>query len=142
MIEDIALFKGLTQSMDWLTTRQRVIAQNIANANTPDYQARDLKPADFSKTLGSLMGKQSLARSTQQLPMDITSNAHMDKKLSVGRKDSGQPSDTTYEVTPDSNGVELEEQMMKSSETAGKYQMVANLYAKNMAMMKIAVSSR
>jgi len=30
--------------LNWLDQRQSVLAQNIANANTPGYQARDLKP--------------------------------------------------------------------------------------------------
>ena len=39
------------QRMDWLATRQKVLSENIANASTPDYKAKDIKDIDFSKEL-------------------------------------------------------------------------------------------
>lgn len=142
MLENIALFKGMNQSMEWLGSRQRIIAQNIANANTPGYQARDLQSADFSKTLGRFTDKQSLVSGSEKITMTTTSADHMDKPMSVGQKDNGVKSRDVYEISPDSNGVELEEQMIKSSETAMQYQMVTNLYSKTMSIMKLAVSSK
>ena len=40
---DIPLFAMLKSRLGYLSDRQRVIAENVANANTPGYQARDLK---------------------------------------------------------------------------------------------------
>lgn len=143
MLDNIAIFKGMNQSMEWLATRQRVISQNIANANTPGYQARDLKEADFSKTLGRFSEKQALAASSQKVSLETTSGNHMDRKMSVGRdKDTGIASRQVYEISPDSNGVQLEEQMIKSTDTAMQYQMVTNIYAKTMGLMKLSVSSK
>ncbi len=142
MLENIALLNGMTQSMEWLSSRQRVISQNIANANTPGYHARDLEPANFSKTLGNLTGKQSLVSGNEKISLATTSTDHMDKKLSPGKKDNGIKSREVYEITPDSNGVELEEQIIKASETAMQYQMVTNLYSKTMGLMKLAVTSK
>jgi len=43
------LFHLLGQRMDWLGQRQKVLAQNIANADTPDYVPHDLKPQEFRR---------------------------------------------------------------------------------------------
>ena len=37
----------LRERMTWLNQRQDTLSQNVANADTPRYVARDLKPLDF-----------------------------------------------------------------------------------------------
>ena len=39
----------LRERMTWLNQRQDVLSQNVANADTPGYVARDLKPLDFDE---------------------------------------------------------------------------------------------
>ena len=51
MLEDLKLFAMAQKTMDWLAKRQEVLAQNIANANTPKYQPSDLAPLDFKNLL-------------------------------------------------------------------------------------------
>ena len=46
-LNKIPLFASITRRMDWLNQRQGVLAQNIANADTPNYTAQDLKPLGF-----------------------------------------------------------------------------------------------
>ena len=46
-LEKLSLFSIVKQRLAWLGRRQEVIAQNIANADTPNYQALDLKPLQF-----------------------------------------------------------------------------------------------
>ena len=41
---DIGLFRLAEKRLNWIEQRQQVLAQNIANASTPDYKARDLSP--------------------------------------------------------------------------------------------------
>src|SRR5262249_59309213 len=43
-ISGLGLFRMITQQLHWLGQRQDVLSQNVANADTPGYQARDLKP--------------------------------------------------------------------------------------------------
>ena len=42
-LPDIPLFAMLRERMSWLNQRQGVLSQNVANADTPGYGARDLK---------------------------------------------------------------------------------------------------
>jgi flagellar basal-body rod protein FlgB len=48
-VSQVYLFQLASQRTQWLSTRQSLIAGNVANANTPGYQARDLQP--FSAVL-------------------------------------------------------------------------------------------
>ena len=41
--QDIALFKAIGAKLDYLSQRHKVIAENIANADTPGYRPRDLE---------------------------------------------------------------------------------------------------
>jgi flagellar basal-body rod protein FlgB len=141
MLENIALFKGLSHKMGWLSTRQRVISQNITNADTPGYRPHDMKDINFKKTMGRYMGAQSLSSQPQRVFMAKTDSDHMTHKMSVGRKPGGQESRHTYETAPAENAVVLEEQMIKAQKTAMDYQMVTNLYSKHMTLLKMATSS-
>ena len=43
-ISDIPIFSMLRTRMQWHQERQRVLAENVANADTPNYRPRDLSP--------------------------------------------------------------------------------------------------
>jgi flagellar basal-body rod protein FlgB len=45
----IGLFRMISQQLHWLGQRQEVLSQNVANADTPGYQARDLQPLAFGR---------------------------------------------------------------------------------------------
>ncbi len=50
-VQSTQLFSMLGDKMNWLTQRQRVVSQNIANADTPRYQSSDLQPLEFSRAM-------------------------------------------------------------------------------------------
>ena len=50
-IQQIPLFSLLSNRMSWLSSRQSVLAENVYNADTPNYIARDLRPLDFAGIL-------------------------------------------------------------------------------------------
>ena len=52
-INDIPILTMLRERMQWQQARQQVLAENVANADTPDYQAKDLVPLDFSQQLAA-----------------------------------------------------------------------------------------
>ena len=47
----MSLFGMVKSKLAWLGQRQEVLAQNIANSDTPKYRASDLKPYDFEDFL-------------------------------------------------------------------------------------------
>src|ERR1700733_10466102 len=50
-LTDVPFLSMLRERMTWLNQRQDVLTQNVANADTPGYSARDLKAPDFLQEL-------------------------------------------------------------------------------------------
>ena len=50
-ISDIPILSMLRTRMQWHQARQLVLAENVANADTPNYRARDLAPPNFDSAL-------------------------------------------------------------------------------------------
>lgn len=130
-IKNIALFHAMGAKMDYLGKRQEVISQNIANADTPDYRPYDLTEVDFGSVLKDITG-------SQKIRMEKTSPGHM---LPGGEIDDpkNRKSRLMYEVAPDDNGVIIEEQMIKASQTTMDYNLMTNLMRKNLGMIQIAI---
>ncbi len=129
--QNIPLFKALGAKMEYLTQRQRVISQNIANADTPDYKPQDLTAVDFGKVLkgaNAISGVTMVSTSANHLESPgATANANTDKQKKV------------YAVAPAGNAVIMEEQMINSNQTSMDYNLAATLYQKNVSLIKMAL---
>ncbi|WP_448203221.1 flagellar basal body rod protein FlgB [Azospirillum sp. sgz302134] len=128
---NLGLFKLMSRKMGWLTQRQEVLSQNIANANTPDYKGQDLKPFTFRDALSD----------SRRLQATATNAAHLSGTAGVGGMDKQQRVRNPYETKPDGNNVILEEQMMKVGQAGMDYQTITNLYKKQVNMIKSAIRS-
>lgn len=128
-LKGTALMGMVTEKMSWLTQRQRVLAQNVANANTPDYKAQDLRALDF---------RQALRTTQRNVPLNQTNPMHV--TASTARDDfQVQRNRTPYEISADGNRVVIEEQMFKLNETQNDYQLAARLFQKYGQMYKTAL---
>ena len=76
-IGDTTLFSVIKKRLAWLTRRQEVLGQNIANSDTPKYKARDIKPFDF---------KELLSRKARQVNMAVTDKNHLSPPPPTGGK--------------------------------------------------------
>ncbi|MEH6526394.1 MAG: flagellar basal body rod protein FlgB [Sneathiella sp.] len=131
-LEKIPLFAALTERMKWLTARQKVLSQNVANADTPNYRAKDLKPLEF---------KEMIAKPEEQrFRINRTNGSHIHVKESVNYET--RVNKDVSEVTPTGNAVILEEEMMKVAETQIQYELTTTLYKKNLGMLKTALGRR
>jgi flagellar basal-body rod protein FlgB len=128
-----ALFQLISARMSWLSQRQVVLGQNIANADTPDYRPKDLRAADFARLVDGIAGRPS------RLAMAQTARAHLDGAAVARIGIAGRAQATVYEVAPDGNAVVLEEQSAKAAETALDFQLTSNLYRKYLGMMRTAL---
>lgn len=129
-LTDLPLMSMLKQRMTWLNQRQDVLSQNVANADTPKFVARDLKPLDFDQMLGG--------PGPSGTSMMTTNVRHI--ALSTSRSGKFEDHETPdQEFNPNGNAVALEVQMIKVSDTQAQFQAAANLYAKAMTMMKTAI---
>jgi flagellar basal-body rod protein FlgB len=131
-LSDMTLFKMARQKMSWLGQRQTVLAQNIANSNTPNYRSKELQALDFDSALREHRPVQMQATNKLHLSGTVAPKEHREEKVRL--KD-------VYEVNPDGNSVIMEEQLMKVSETQMQYQLAAGVYQKNLKMFRLALGS-
>ena len=125
-IGGIQLFQALGEKMRWHQERQGVLAENIANADTPGFVERDLKAFSFGDEM----------KSVASLTMSTSSPEHMQATSGGGRfGDLSAP----FEITPSGNAVTLEDEMMKVSGNDLDYQAVTTLYTRSMRLLKIAI---
>jgi flagellar basal-body rod protein FlgB len=132
--QNIGLFKALAAKMDFLNQRQRVISQNIANSDTPNFKPSDLKKVDFGTVLKDVTngkGVEMVSTSAMHIPMggEITDPKSANQK-------------TVYEVAPDKNAVIMEEQLIKAGQTMMDYNLMTSLYQKQVRMIQTAIGAR
>lgn len=130
--ENIALFKALGAKMQYLGQRQRLISQNIANADTPGYKPKDLKPVNFGSALKDAQS------ANKGVIMASTNPAHMGPGSSSQNVKS-EKMKKVYEVAPAGNAVVMEEQLVNSGQVQTDYNLMTSLYQKNVRMIKIAL---
>jgi flagellar basal-body rod protein FlgB len=133
MYEDLGIFKATKAQMDWIAQRQEVLAANIANANTPRYLPKDLKPLSFKEVLSGTTATPVTAVSTD--PHHIIPEMGPDPFKAVTQR-------KTYESTPDGNAVILEEQMAKIGESGNTFNAAAALFQKYEKMIRTALGTR
>lgn len=124
------LFALAEQRLLWIDQRQRVVAQNIANADTPNYQPRDLKPFDelVAEGAGGSAGGQAVTTATTN-PMHMTG---LVKLASLKRE-------TPVEHSPDGNAVSVEGQLTKVAQNETNAALVGNLWKSYMGMYMTAL---
>ena len=102
-----SIFALTTQHLDWLSSRQAVVARNVANANTPGYGAQDVQP--FSALLDK--GNVALA-TTNPGHISVDPTADLNTRAVEG---------SSWEVTHSGNSVTLEQEMIKAGDIHRSY---------------------
>jgi flagellar basal-body rod protein FlgB len=130
-LDNLKLFKLAMTRMDWATQRQRVLSQNISNADTPDYRPKDLNPVDFKQVL----------RNQMAAPVQVarTNPNHLKGTVQEQEKFRDISQRKTFEASPDGNQVVVEEQMQKVSDTRAAYDTAVTLMQANFKMLSIAI---
>lgn len=101
------------QRMDWATGRQKVIAENVANADTPGYVGRDV----------------------------VSFEEHLSRAVGNGRGTPDTvEAENLWGGSMDGNRVVLEEQMGLANEASSAHQLAGNLYRKGYDLLNIAIS--
>ena len=118
--------QAITAKLKHLAARQKLIAQNIANADTPGYRTRELAIADFGAMVGRAGGKPVVRPSERMTALG-------------GGRPPGHSGVAANETTPGGNSVVLEDELMKLADVQMEYAALTNIYKKQHAMMKIAL---
>lgn len=125
MVEPVYLFSLIERQRSWLSARQALVAQNVANANTAGYRAVDVAP--FTKVLDR-----------SALQMSGSNSMHIQTSASDAHAASPKQG-TTWETTHSGNSVSLEQEMIKAGDIRGAYSLDTNIMKAfhNMWMMSV-----
>jgi flagellar basal-body rod protein FlgB len=126
-IADIPILSMLRTRLAWAQERQGVLAQNVANADTPHFRPRDLVPPTFDRKPAATSVELATTE-TGHLP-GLASGSSSFRSNRVGG----------YDVVPSGNAVSLEDEMMKVAANQMDYQAAATLYSRSLALLKTAI---
>jgi flagellar basal-body rod protein FlgB len=134
-IGDIPILSMLRTRLDWAQARQRVLAENVSNSDTPQFRARDLAPLKFDEA--------PLAASGTLTPVSLTRTAdsHIEG-VGLSQSPYRNGSSPTFEVRPAGNAVNLEEEMMKVAANQMDFQTATALYTRSLNLIKTALGKR
>jgi flagellar basal-body rod protein FlgB len=127
---NMPMFSALTDKMRWHQARQGLLAENVANAETPSYRGRDFRQYDF--------GDRSSGFSSATVTTSATQPTHFSVSSGDGSGFNAQGM-ANFEITPEGNGVSLEDEMMKVTTNMMDYQAVTGLYTKSIKILKTAL---
>jgi flagellar basal-body rod protein FlgB len=129
-ISDIPIFSMLRTRMQWHQERQQVLAENVSNANTPNFRPSDLAPFDGTRVQPPAM-----------LAVARTSPAHL-AGSTTGPVQFPLDRGGSFEVRPAGNGVSLEDEMLKVAANQMEYQTATALYSRGLGLIKTALGKR
>lgn len=112
-----AVMAGLARALDLREERQRLLTQNIANADTPGYRAREL---DFREALEAAFREGS-------------------KGEGKGGPTAPVVNDPDGILREDGNTVDLDRQMVKLSINAGSYRVLSRILSRKFDMVRMAI---
>jgi flagellar basal-body rod protein FlgB len=130
-VTDLPLFTMLRTRMHWHQERQRLLAENISHADTPQYRPKDLAPPQFDRRPPP--ASVGLAR---------TEGAHIAAAATSGSSQFSTSRLGGYDVRPTGNAVNLEDEMLKVAGNQMDYQAVTTLYQRSLGLIKTAMGKR
>lgn len=139
-LEDIPLFGMLKGRLQHLNARQRVIAENVANADTPGFVPRDVRPFDpaVRRAPGAGLSVTAPGHVGGGQGLSVSSGQHMAMADAPGQPQFAARRAPDSETTLDGNAVVLEEQMLKMAESRMNYDAAISLYQKSLNMLRLA----
>jgi flagellar basal-body rod protein FlgB len=127
-ISEIPIFSMLRTRMQWHQERQKLLSENVANSDTPNFRPRDLAPLDFTRG-----GPRS-----PSVALVTTDPAHL-AGFGGGGTQFASDGNGPFEIRPAGNGVDHEDQMMRVASNQLDYQMATTLYSRGLTLIKTAI---
>jgi flagellar basal-body rod protein FlgB len=131
-VSDLPLVAMLKTRMHWHQTRQKLLAENVSNADTPRFTPKDLREPAFAPSGRPVDAALTMAR---------TSASHL-AASGGGRPSEDARAANRFETTPSGNAVNLEDEMLKVSQNQADFQLATSLYQKSLQMLRIAAGKR
>ena len=128
MFEELSLVRMASSMARHASARHRVIAENVANADTPGYRARDIR--GFSE----YVNEEFTARATRAGHVG-SATLHRAERAEVIL-------DGSVQKTANGNSVSLEGEMVKAAQAQGSHAMAQTIYRKVHDLMRLGLGRR
>ena len=112
MLDAVHLFSLASRKSDWLSVRQSAVAENIANANTPGFRARDVEP--FVDVLDKTRLRLAATNPDHLIPSG-------DARVEEARPEDG------WAITHSGNSVSIEEELTKASSNSREHALATSV---------------
>ncbi len=132
-LANTSFFGMLRTRLGQLSERQRLISENIANSATPGFTPRDLDTSAFERMLAARGGAHGAG-----LTMARTQPGHMGPGGAHAVSGGAIVNRPDSETTLDGNGVVLEDETVRASETRMAFETGIALYQKGLALVRLA----
>ncbi len=130
MLENMEVFRMAKGLATHAAARQAVIAQNVANADTPGYRARDLVS----------FGKAFEAQTSHQMRATRTGHVMLGERAPSSFRTI--EADRPGAQSPNGNNVSLETEMMMAAQISGRHRLAMAVYRSSLSMLRSSISSR
>jgi len=132
-LNKMPLFQMVHARLQWSAERQKVLAENIGNIDTPDYRAKDIAEPDFQRMAEA---------AARPVTVVMTDPAHQPGTLPDQGPFKARVERQPFESSLDGNQVVLEEQMQKVGDSRSKYMLASNIFEKNVKLLTIALGKQ
>ena len=130
-LNTISTFRVMQGKIGYLSERAAVVSQNVANADTPGFKARDIKEPTF---------KEYVQTGSTGMDLTRTNPAHFSAS-GAGSAHFASQEISTDEVKPDGNNVSLDQQVGTLGDIGGQHTVMTNLYRDHLGLIKTALGN-
>lgn len=130
MFKNLEVFKISYAMAVHAGQKQAVAAQNVANSDTPEYQARTLAPFSETYQIHTSMGDAAGQRATRERHLNGVIAGHM--AAPVVDKDAA--------AAPNGNTVSLEGEMLKSLDAKRQHDRALAIYNSSLGILRATLS--
>lgn len=121
---------AISKSLDMRSQRQNIISANIANAETPGYQAKRI---DFEESLAA-------ALDLDDAPMTRTNPKHLTSGGDIGNVEAEIYNDPNNVVREDGNTVDRDAEMFALAENQIQYNAAIELLKRKIGLLKYSIN--
>lgn len=122
----------LEKGLDASSQRQRVLSNNVANVDTPNFKRSDV---DFEKVLGQALGEPG-----GELPLKVTSPMHLQGVGSASQ--SGVVTDESTTFRTDGNNVDIDREMAQVAENGIYYNSVTRAISAQLGFLRTVIQAK
>ncbi|PCJ05730.1 MAG: flagellar basal body rod protein FlgB [Rhodobacteraceae bacterium] len=126
MFTELNVFKLANAMATHAGARQALVSQNIANADTPGYHAKDIKP--FSEVFGD-----------DFQPSEMRASRNMHLNGSSGRGMNWTVSTSEDGSDPNNNSVSIETEILKGVEVKRQHDKALAIYKSSMNILRASL---